>query len=161
MTPLNLIKSLAEELREATKNYKFVAQYQPSKKVAVYVQNVPLEEFENNSFYPLIAVEFLSVEDDVDVSIASVLITVGTFNGENSEGYIDHLNLLEEVRQYLLKHPIIGKKFSAIIPMYTGLVEKRSEDFMYSNIFLQYKVASPTKSFADEFLYGKDEKFDL
>lgn len=157
MTPFFLLKSLAEELREATKDYKFVAQYQPPKKVSVYVQNVPTEEFENNSFYPLIAIELLGVEDDVELSVASVLITIGTYNGESSDGYKDHLNLLEMVRQYLLKHPIIGKKFSAIMPMYTGLVEKCSDDFRYSNIFLQYQIASPTRSFADDFLYGSDK----
>jgi hypothetical protein len=156
MTPLNLITSLADELREATKKYKFPAQYQEPKNVSVYVQAVPTEEFENQSFYPLICVEFLSNEVDVDISVASVLITVGTYNNETTKGVIDHLNLLEEIAQYLVLHPIIGKKFSAILPLYMGMVEKRSEEFTYSNIFLQYQVARPNKSFVDDFLFKKE-----
>lgn len=156
MTPLNLIKALAAELQAASEYFILPAQYQAPKKISMYVQEVPQEEFENQSFYPYICVELIGVEDDVDISVASVVLTVGTYLGEKTEGIIDHLNLVEEVRQYLLTHPLIGKKFSAIMPAYTGLVEKRSEFFRYSNIFLQYQVASPSKSEADAFLYGDD-----
>lgn len=155
MTPLNLVKELAKTLREACGKIKLPAQYQPEKKVTVYEQGVPTEEFEKDSFYPLICVELLSVEDDVEISVASVLITVGTYNNESAAGLQDHLNLLETVRQCLLKNQIISQKFSAILPMYTGLVEKSSEEFSYSNIFVQYQIASVNKSFVDEFLFGE------
>jgi hypothetical protein len=161
MTPFNLIISLASGLKAATANYEFPTQYSEPQGVNVYLQAIPDSEYENRQYYPYICVELLSIEDEVDISVASVLITVGTYNNETEEGLKDHLNLIEEIRRYLLKHPIINKKFSAIPPIYTGLVEKRSPDFQYSNIFVQYKVMSFSKSYADEKLYGEDENFEL
>ena len=150
MTPLELLNSLSEELREAVKHFKLSAQYQPDKKVSVYVQSVPVEQFEDQSFYPLIAVELLGVEDDVEFSTANILITIGTYNGENTpNGDIEHLNLLEQVRQFILTHHIIGKKFLSILPVYSAMVERNSADFTYSNIFIQYQMPNLSRNYIE------------
>lgn len=150
-TPLDLLNCLADELREATKNFKFVAQYQPDKKISIYIQAIPKVEFESQTFYPLICVELLNVEDHLEdgvkTSIASVLLTVGTYQGERTDGWRDHLNLIEYVRQFVLTHEVLGKRFPLLYPTYLGLVEPRSDNFLFSNIFVQYLVGSPSSSY--------------
>lgn len=146
-TPLDLLNALADELREVAKDEKFIAQYQDARKLNVYIQSVPTNEFQSDQFYPLLCVEFISLEDEVTDSVASVLLTLGTYKGERSDGWRDHLNLLEGVRQYLLTHEIIGKRFPLQFPIYTGLVEPSSENFMFSNIFLQYRIGKPARSY--------------
>lgn len=144
MTPVMLLKSLAAELREATKQFKFVAQYQEPKKVSIYVQAIPTAEFENSSFYPLICVELLNIEDTNEDSTVSVLLTFGTYSGETLDGWLDHLNLVSEVRQYLLQNRLIGDQFLLSLPAYFGIVEPRSDNFIFSNYFLQYQIEQPT-----------------
>lgn len=143
MTPVELIEALAAELREASKDFKYLAEGQPQKKITVYEQGVPQEEFANDSFYPLIAVELIAVNDSPEcTSIASVLLTVATYHGERRRDYWrEHLNLCECVRQYLLGHRTIGKRFTLTGDLYHGVVEPQSESFMFSNFFAQFYIA--------------------
>lgn len=143
MTPLELIEALAAELREASKDFRYIAEGQPLKPVSVYVQGVPQEEFSVDSFYPLICCELIAVNDSPEcTSIASVLLTIGTYHGERRRDYWrEHLNLCECVRQYLLRRRTIGKRFTLTGDLYHGLVEPQSESFMFSNFFCQFYIA--------------------
>ena len=146
-TPLDLLNAVADTLREIANDEKFIAQYQESRKLNIFVQSVPTNEFQSEQFYPLLAVELISIEDEVTDSVASVLLTLGTYKGERSDGWRDHLNLLEMVRQCILTHEIIGKRFPLQFPVYLGVVEPSSENFMFSNIFLQYRIGKPAKDY--------------
>ena len=142
MTLTGLITGLAEDLREATANFIFPAQYQEPKKVSVYAQTIPTADFENQSFYPLICVELLGVEDAAESAAAAVLLTLGTYSGEG-DAWQDHLNLLEQVRRYLLQHRIIRRGYVLKYPLEIGLVEPRSDNFTFSNIFATYEIQQP------------------
>lgn len=146
MTALELLNALAVDLREIAKDEKFIAQYQESRPLNVYVQNVPTNEFQNDQYYPLLAVELINIEDDVEDSIASVLLTLGVYRGERSDKQ-DFLNLIEMVRQYLLTHLIVGKKFPLQFPIYMGVVEPTSENFDYANFFVQYRIPRPVRTY--------------
>ena len=147
MTPVDLIEAVAAELEKATAHFKFIAENQPPKHVSVYRQMAPQDEFETDSFYPLVIVELLSLEDTSEGSLASLLITTGTFCEERrADCWRDHLNLCEEIREYMLAHRTIGKKFILQLPIQFGLVEQQTENFIYSNFFVQYFVAQPIPS---------------
>ena len=45
MIPARLIEALADEIRDATKDYKLKAEGQEDKKVTVYCQHIPDEDF--------------------------------------------------------------------------------------------------------------------
>lgn len=152
MTPVMLIEALASELEEAVKHFRCIAELQPPKRVRVYRQAVPQEEFEVDSFYPFIIVELLSFEDTPEGSLASILLTLGTYHGERRADYWrEHLNILEEIRQYILSHRTIGRQFILNLPTYGGMVEPQSESFLYSNMFLQYYIAQPIPSVPYQF----------
>ena len=48
MIPTGLIKALADEVREATKDYVMKAEGQEDKKVSVYCQHIPDEDFQTD-----------------------------------------------------------------------------------------------------------------
>lgn len=147
MTPLNLIEALAAELKEATAHFKFIAEGQEPKKVSVYVQGVPRDEFQVDSFYPLICVELMSVEDTNEATVVSVLVTLGCYCGERrGDFWREHLNLLEEVREFLAGHRVIGRTAILQLPVYHGVVEEQSESFIFSNSFAQYLIPQPIPS---------------
>lgn len=142
MTSVDLIDALADELELATAHFVYPAERQPPKHISIYRQNIPQEEFEVDSFYPFILVELLNFEDTSDNSTAALLLTFGTFGGERrgDSFWREHLNLVENVRQYILTHRTIGGQFILIPNTYCGMVERQSESFMYSNLFLQYYI---------------------
>lgn len=146
MTPLKLLQSLAAELRGIAKDEKFIAQYQGSRELKTYIQSVPQNEFTSDQFYPLLVVELISVEDEVEDSIASVLLTLGVYSGERSDK-TDFLNLIEMVRQYLLSHLIIGKLYPLEFPIFTGIVEPTSDNFDFANFFVQYRIPRPVRTY--------------
>lgn len=140
MTPYVLLHALAEELREATKQFKFIAQAQPDKKISIYEQAIPTEDFEEDTFYPLICVELLNIEDAVEMSTAAFLLTIGCYAGERDSGWLDLLNLMEEVREYLLGRRIIGKHFLLQEPLYSSIVEPVSDSFIFANLFVTFQI---------------------
>lgn len=147
MTPVMLLDALASELEQATAHFKFIAEGQPPKRVSVYRQMAPLDEREIDSFYPLVIVELLTAEDTDEGSFSAILITVGTYDEERrTDSWRNHLNLCEEIREYLLAHRTIGGKFILQLPIQYGVVERQSENFMYSNFFVQYFVSHPIPS---------------
>ena len=56
MTFVTLIETLSSEVKEATKNYKMQSELEPDKKISVYEQEIPEEEFNENSYYPLVII---------------------------------------------------------------------------------------------------------
>ena len=148
MTPVGLIEALSTELEQATANFKFIAEQQPPKRVRIYRHSVPTDEFELDSFYPLVVVEFLTAEDTDEGSIISLLITAGTYHEERRDDFWrEHFNLVETIRQYILGHRVIGNKFILTLPIQYGVVEQQTENFMFSNFFVQYLIpAQPIPS---------------
>ena len=49
-TPLDLLNAVADTLREIANDEKFIAQYQESRKLNIYVQSVPTNEFQTDFF---------------------------------------------------------------------------------------------------------------
>lgn len=139
MTPLKLLESLAEGLKNAVKNYDLPAENQPSKPVSIYIQEIPAAEFEDDTFYPLICVELLSVTDNADGAEIGILISIGTYD-DDPRGFIHHLNLLQCVREFLTTNRIIGKNFALNLPVESAMVEKDTADFTFSNIFAVYRA---------------------
>ena len=140
MTPNRLVKALAEELRAALKNYRLIAESEPEKRVSVYEHNLPAGDFETDSLYPFACVEFLNLEDTDEKALASVLITVGVYTGARADKQTDLLNLSETIRQYLLGHRIIGEQFVLELPAFFSVVEERSENFTFANLFFTYQL---------------------
>lgn len=61
MIPARLIEALAEEIRDATKDYVLKAEGQADKKLSVYCQHIPDEKFMSDTYYPLVIVSVQNV----------------------------------------------------------------------------------------------------
>lgn len=152
-------------MRTATKNFTFVAEYQPEKKVSVYEQYLSPDDYQNDTFYPLVTVELQSVTDTETDSIAVVGLTIGVFGGENSpagdgreieegkfadygDGWRDLLNLSECIRQHLLTHRLIGDQFRLVLPVRfeTLAADLQPLPFFIAGMTLQYHIAQPQET---------------
>lgn len=118
MTPTELVKTLAAEIKKAVENIQLPTEYAttPAQFVSVNVfeQYLPQDLFETTSYYPLVIVELVEVRDDINKeSIATIGLTLGVYAKE-ADGWQDAFHLTEVIRQHLLERRVIGKKFRLI-----------------------------------------------
>lgn len=162
MTPSSLIRTLAEELREATKNFTLQAEYQRDKKVSVYEGYIPQGNFNNETYLPMIVVELRGVEDTDEGSFATVGIMFAVYGGENAkydggrdlpnkrfkdygDGWRDLNNLAETVRQYLMGLPsrLLAHKFPLVLPLTYSPQPDQPEPFFYGDMVAIFEVGQP------------------
>jgi len=119
MTATDLVTAVADEIKRATANVKLPLEHHSSAGVQlvpvnVYEQFLPRTEFNDDSYWPFVLVEWFSTEDELDGAGAKSTSTVGISMGVNapeSWGWKDALHLSEVVRYHLLTNRVVGKKF--------------------------------------------------
>ena len=139
MTPLKLLQTLQKSLQSATQNFKYGAQHQDAKKISVYLGRLPAQNFETDNFYPMVLVELFGVDEDVEESIAQVLISIWTYAGLENEGYIELLNISENIRKFLLENKILDGEFLLQLPLSFGVAETDSDNFICGNFLVEYR----------------------
>ena len=144
MTFVKLVEGLADETREAVKGFKMKSELEPDKKVSVYEQEIPEEEFDSDSYYPLVIVALQSIDDDLETSqvapsIATVGLTVGVY-GEDKETWKDLLNLSYAIRSWLMTRPIIAKSFRLVSSVDVDYIERQPLPFHFCYVTVKYTV---------------------
>lgn len=121
MTTAHLIESIAAELREATAGVKLPSEYEAlttaeptfadCTTVNIFEQRIPLDLFEQTSYYPAIIVELVKLTDDLKAgTTATVAVSVGVYAKE-ANGWKDAFHLMEVVRGRLLSKRVLAKRF--------------------------------------------------
>lgn len=111
MTPVNLMDTLAEQLEGLLSGY---TTEQPSGTfpIAVFPGQVPVSDdaSENRSAVYIIV---RSVEDvgPNELSTATVKIAISIYDEDRETGWRSLYNVAEHIRQHLLKHRMLDKKF--------------------------------------------------
>jgi hypothetical protein len=140
MIPVRLIEALADEIRDATKDYKLRAEGQEDKKVTVYCQHIPDEDFLSDTYYPLVIVSVQEVTDDNEgISIATVGLTIGVY-GDDKEAWMDLLSIMERIRQRVCNEKIIARKYPLVMPTKFETIEAQPYPFWFGYATLKYRV---------------------
>ncbi len=140
MIPARLIEALADEIRDATKDYKLKAEDQQDKKVTVYCQHIPDEDFFSDTYYPLVIVSVQEVTDDNEgISIATVGLTIGVY-GDDQEAWMDLLSIMERIRQRVCNEKIIARKYPLVMPTKFETIEAQPYPFWFGYGTLKYRV---------------------
>ena len=161
MTTADLISTLAAELRQATAHFRFQAEYQQDKKISVYEGYVPAENFENETFLPMIVVEMRGSEDTEDGAVVAIGLQIAVYGGENAKydggrerkgkffkdygnGWRDLLNLAETVRQYMWTRPdrYIGEKYK-LMSITFAPQQDQPTPFFYGDMVCSFLSAQP------------------
>lgn len=148
MIPARLVMALRAEIADAVKDYKMEAENQEDKKVTVYAQHIPDEDFEDDTYYPLIIVSLQKVKDEEqtparpDSSTATVGLTFGV-HGFGKDTWRDLLNLMEHVRQRLLRKRTIADLYRLSLPLEWEAIEAQPYPFWFGYGTATYTVAQP------------------
>ena len=143
MTPVNLLHELKSEIESDLKFFQLSSENE-LKSIGVHI-HLANENFTNEDLYPLILISLLKIEDfplesiRPAMSIATVELTIGIF-GEDSETYIDLLNICEHLRQKLLRDQLIANKFRLQLPISTEILPDQPYPFQFAYLRTQYSI---------------------
>lgn len=161
MIPERLINCLTEEIKMAVKDYRMKAEGQKDKPVSVYAQHIPDEDFENDSYYPLVVVSLQKVDDaepdNGTGSTATVGITFGVF-GEDKLAWMDLLSIMERVRQRLLVFRLLDRRFRIMLPTKWETIESQPYPFWFGYGTVVYQIGQPNESMQEEWDRGIKEE---
>ena len=143
MTAIFLVKALAEAMRKVVKDFELIAELQPMKPVTVYEQYLPTENFNVDTFYPLLIVSCNGIEYEGGDRVAVMQISVGVFGGYEDDGWRDLFNISERIMDFLYVTPILAGRYPMrAYPVFEPEVEQ-PRPFYYGYITLKYDLAAP------------------
>lgn len=147
MTPALLVEAVAAEIEQAVKDYKLKAEGQADKRVTVYRQHIPDEDFRTDTYYPLAIVSWQGSQDGEDGSLATVGVTFGVY-GDDKEAWRDLLSIMERTRQRLLIFRKLADRFRLQLPTKFETIENQPCPFWFGYATLVYTIATPTEELA-------------
>lgn len=147
MTPINLMDGLAKRLQKLLEDY---STEQPSSEtpmpIKVYPGYVPKQEdaTERNSFVYVLVRQVID-EDGNKKSSAIVEIGFSVYDEDLSDGWRSLFNLVEHVRQDLLKYRFINMKHRLELPMQTDIMDDNNQAWpnWRATITAKYTVGQP------------------
>ena len=151
MTETEFVTTLADEIRRAVDGIKFPLEYHKTSEIVrvpinVYEGNLPKDAFNDDSYYPLILVEWLATNDELDGSTAKTTMTAalnfGIFAPE-SDGWKNAYHLMQTVRHHLLTHRLIGNKFRLTDSASWEIAPDQPTPFVYTYATLIYQALQP------------------
>lgn len=152
MIPVRLVQCLKAEIEIAVKDYRMKAEGQDDKRVSVYAQHIPDEDFQHDSYYPLVVVSLNKVEDmesvEVSGSIATIGLTIGVY-GEDRQAWMDLLGIMERIRQRLLIFRKLDGRFRLVMPAKWETIEAQPYPFWFGYGTLMYQIGQPNERMAD------------
>ncbi len=139
MTPTLLQKHLVDVVKYVTCSMKLSNAKNESTSINVYPQYLPSKKGQNDeSHFPYILVRIIDGEDSVEElpSLCKIVFIIGVYDKDtNFQGYKDVINIIEKIRQHLLKKRVFDNKYilegqlkwavneEDIYPLYFGGIE--------------------------------------
>ena len=142
MTPIMLQKALKEELERLFEDFFSSEKLEyGERRVAVYEQDLPLsietEEDASKPPYIIVRLSEGEMEDWEDAEqVKVILIFCSECPEEEKTGYSDVANMIQMVKEWLLKNPQVDAYFTAEMPMKWVIQEGDTHDTYYGGMEL-------------------------
>lgn len=144
MTPVFLQKALKEELRNLFADFVSSSDLDFEKRgVSVYEQDLPLEmetedEEEKTPFIIVRLSEGEQEQRENAEMVTVVMIFCARDTAWNRSGYQDVMNMIQKVKERFLKNPLVGKYFTAELPLKWVIQEGETHEIYYGGIELNF-----------------------
>lgn len=148
MTSLGLLDSLAQELTPVAEDMGF----------CVFRQFIPPKKRDDEPFQNYVLVSLGDGSQEEDGAVQQVVITFGaedrplsgrrvfSAGAEDYQGYRDVVNMMEKVRQHLLRHRTIGGKYEMRLPVQWVYPESEENyPFYFGGLLLNFSVPGMTE----------------
>ncbi|WP_196590592.1 hypothetical protein [Pectinatus frisingensis] len=157
MTPIICAQALADVLKDKFSTFKPADAKIADNKITIRSGYLPLastnEEKAKQS--PYIMVRPIAVKDNIetadDESVLDMQILVSTFNTDKENGHLELFHMLEMIRQAILTHGVIGKRFTLKYPVDTIIPEVQPFPTWFAYFTLSYRIPTPE----EELIYSE------
>lgn len=139
MTPYMLLGALKAELSPVLAQTNLLS----GKTVTVFEQIMPpRKEDKDTSHFPFCRIELGDGRDAADLSTQDVVLVFGVHDKDaNYQGYRDVMNLIQGVREHLLKFPEIAGRFEVQKPIEWAIpTDAEAHPFYYGAMLLRFSI---------------------
>ena len=140
MTPFALLDALAQELEPVAEEMGF----------KVFRQFIPPKKREDEPFQDYVLVSLGDGSQESEESTQQVIVTFGaedcpSCGASDYQGYRDVVNMIEKVKQYLLRRRIVGGKFELRLPMQWVFPEEENYPYYFGGLLMSFTIPGMTE----------------
>lgn len=147
MTPFALLDALAQELEPLAEEMGF----------QVFRQFIPPKKRDDEPFQDYVMVSLGNGSQESEEATQQVVVTFGAedrpspgrgvFPGcsEDYQGYRDVVNLIEKVKQHLLRRRVIDEKFELRLPVQWVFPEEENYPYYFGGLLLNFTLPGMTE----------------
>lgn len=165
-TPINLMDTMRDRIIKLLEGQNYITE-QPSGKlpIEVYSGYPPIRDSakERHSFIYVLAAD---INDEKEASSATLEIGFSIYDDDKVDGWRSLYNVVEHIRQDLLKFRFLGRKHRLILPLNFKLDDREQPYPQYQGIMtVKYSIGHPNEEgfnyddFQGVEAYGKYEKW--
>ena len=145
MTTMELMKNLKEYLAQVVKNYD-AQQKEKTIPIAVYEGFPPIRTTaeENASFIYCLVINWEDSSND-SLSDAKVEIGFSIYDEDTRDGWRSLFNIMEHVRQALLKQRIIARRNMLVLPIQGEILDEQPYPQWQGKITTKYTIGQPVE----------------
>ena len=88
-----------------------------------------------------------SFEDKAEPNLSTAKVEIGfsIYNSDTTQGFLSLYNLMEHVRQYILKQRTIAEKHRIILPVKGEVIDEQPFPQWQGKITTEYTIGQPTE----------------
>lgn len=141
MTPFALLDALAQELEPVAEEMGF----------KVFRQFIPPKKREDEPFQDYVLVSLGDGSQESEESTQQVIVTFGAEDcpsprgASDYQGYRDVVNMMEKVKQHLLRHRTVGGKFELRLPVQWVFPEEENYPFYFGGLLMSFTIPGMTE----------------
>lgn len=156
MIAINLLDSLRDFIQEQVKEYQYQMPDGRMLTPNIYSGYLPVRTDAAEEYAPFILVKLVKINDEQSESSADVKIIFVAYDDDTVDNWRSQINLMEHVRQALLKNKTIAKKFRLELPLSYEAAEYTPYPEGYGYLTTTYIIGQPQEEDFIHGYYGKE-----
>lgn len=140
MTSIMLIDALAQFVEQEVKEYRYKAANGEDRTLSVHKYYLNAREGYDSSITPYIIVRPMEGMDEIQESTVKCAIIVAVRDEDVEYGYLGVVNILEHLRQAILRQVSIGKQFTVKRPLKWAIDEIPNSPIYTGYLVVEFRV---------------------
>ena len=142
MTSIILVDALKDLLDKSLEEYTYTDSEVNTRKVTVYKYYLKQRERGDEEYTPYVVIRPIEGNDTLEESTVKCAIVIAVRDTDSEQGYVNTVNLIEYIRQCLLKTLYIGGRFPIKRPLTWTIDNEPNAPIYMGSIIVECNVAN-------------------
>lgn len=142
MTSIILVDALKDLLDKSLEEYTYTDSEVNTRKVTVYKYYLKQRERGDEEYTPYVVIRPIEGNDTLEESTVKCAIVIAVRDTDPEQGYVNTVNLIEHIRQCLLKTLYIGGRFPIKRPLTWAIDNEPNAPIYMGSIIVECNVAN-------------------